>query len=72
MAFEDARTRATELAETAGLSLGNVIAISEGGGSTPMAYYDAANARGQAAGGPPVSPGVTSITVAVTVAFTMV
>jgi uncharacterized protein YggE len=72
MAFEDARTRATELAEAAGLSLGNVIAISEGGGSTPIAYYDAANARGQAAGGPPISPGVTSIAVAVTVAFGLV
>ncbi len=72
LAFEDARTRATELAEAAGLSLGNVIAISEGGGSSPIAYYDAANARGQAAGGPPVSPGVTSITVAVTAAFSMV
>lgn len=72
LAFEDARTRATELAENAGLSLGNVIAISEGGGSTPFAYYDAAGGRGQAAGGPPISPGVTSITVAVTAAFSMV
>jgi uncharacterized protein YggE len=71
-AFADARTRATELADAAGLSLGSVIAISEGGGSTPIAYYDAANGRGQAAGGPPVSPGVTSITVAVTAAFSMV
>ena len=72
LAFEDARTRATELAEAAGLSLGNVIALSEGGGSTPIAYYDSASARGQAAGGPPVSPGMTSITVAVTAAFSMV
>jgi hypothetical protein len=69
LAFEDARARATELADTAGLSLGNVIAITEGGGSAPVAYYDAAIGRGQAGGGPPVSPGVTSIAVAVTVAF---
>lgn len=72
MAFEDARTRATELAENAGMTLGNVLAITEGGGSSPLASYDAASARGQAAGGPPISPGVTSISVAVTVAFAMV
>lgn len=68
LAFEDARTRATELAENAGLSLGSIIAIQEGGGSS-VPFYDAASARGQAGGGPPIAPGVTSISVAVDVVF---
>ncbi len=68
LAFEDARTRATELAENAGLSLGTIIAIQEGG-SGAVPYFSADSARGQAGGGPPISPGVTSITIAVDVVF---
>lgn len=68
LAFEDAKTRAEELADNAGLSLGGVLAIQEGStGATP--YYSTADGRGQAAGGPPISPGVTSITVNVDVVF---
>lgn len=68
LAFEDARTRAGELAENAGLTLGNVIAIQEGSlGGVP--YYSADMAQGRAGGGPPIAPGVTSISVAVDVVF---
>lgn len=71
LAFADARTRAEELAANAGLSLGAIRAIQEGGGGA-VPYYDAASGRGQAGGGPPISPGVTSISVSVDVVFELV
>lgn len=67
LAVEDARTKAQELADAAGLSLGRILSISEIGSSVgPL--YDSAQGGGRA-GGPPIAPGTNAITANVEVAF---
>ncbi len=66
-AIEDARAKAEELADAAGLTLGRILAISEG--VSPIGpVYDSAKAGGQGAG-PPIAPGTNAVTAAVEVLF---
>jgi uncharacterized protein YggE len=67
LAVEDARTKAQELADAAGLTLGRILSISEVSSSVgPL--YDTAQRGGQGAG-PPIAPGTNAITANVEVAF---
>ena len=66
-AIDDARTKAEELADAAGLTLGRILAISEG--VSPIGpVYDSAKAGGQGAGAP-IAPGTNAITAAVEILF---
>jgi uncharacterized protein YggE len=65
-AVEDAKARAQAVADAAGLALGSIVAISEGGASQPAPY--AAKAA-DSAGIVPVEPGTQSVTDSVTVTF---
>ena len=67
LAVEDARAKAQELADAAGLTLGQILAISEVG-STVGPLYDVAMRGGQGAGAP-IAPGTNTITANVEVAF---
>lgn len=69
-AFADARARATHLAELAGLELGEVQAISEGGGGDDT-YAEAADAR-HLSTKVAFEPGETSIGASLTVTFQLV
>ena len=67
MAVEDARSRASQLAEAAGLSLGEPLVLEEvtsGGG--PIPYYERAVGSSSAA---PISPGQLSVEARVAVTF---
>ena len=69
-AVEDARTKAEELAAAAGMTLGPVVAISEG--TTPLVspVYDMGRGGGMAAeAAVPVEPGSTTVAVDVTMTF---
>jgi uncharacterized protein YggE len=70
-AVEDARTKAEELASAAGMTLGPVVAMSEG--IAPITYAGSPMAGGGAggAGGAavPVEPGATTVAVDVTMVF---
>lgn len=69
-AVADAKKRADELAQAAGLTLGRVLSISEGG-SQSIPYYDGAQfAAGK--GGAPVQFGTTDIAVDVQVTYELV
>ncbi len=66
-AIEDARTKAEELADAAGLTLGPILAISES--AFPVGpIYDSAKAGGQGAGAP-IAPGTNAVTATVEVLF---
>jgi uncharacterized protein YggE len=65
-AVADAKARAQALADAAGLSLGSIVAISEGGASQPVPY--AAKAA-DSAGVVPIEPGTQAVTDSVTVTF---
>lgn len=65
-AVADARARAQALAQAAGVTLGRVTAIAEGGGAVPVPMLGAARAAGE---GTPVEPGEQEITATVTVTF---
>jgi uncharacterized protein YggE len=71
LAVDDAKAKATELAEATGMTLGRVIAISEGVFGPPPIAFDMAAARGagQAGGGPPIETGTSEITVDVQVTY---
>ncbi|TNC70860.1 SIMPL domain-containing protein [Rubellimicrobium roseum] len=67
-AVDDARARAELYAEAAGVTLGDLVAISETGGfGPPMPMYDARG--GAAAESVPVAPGSLSLTASVSVTF---
>jgi uncharacterized protein len=65
-AVADAKARAQAVAEAAGLALGSIVAISEGGASQPVPY--AAKAAADSAG-VPIEPGTQTVTDSVTVTF---
>jgi uncharacterized protein YggE len=69
-AVADAKKRAEELAQAAGLSLGRVLSISEGV-SQPIPYYDSGQFAGGKAGAP-VQFGTTEVTVDVQVTYELV
>jgi uncharacterized protein YggE len=69
-AVADAKKRAEELAQAAGLSLGRVLSISEGI-SQPIPYYDSGQFAGGKAGAP-VQVGTTEVTVDVQVTYELV
>ncbi len=67
-AWEDARTKAEQLAELAGVTLGAPLTISESVGSIPVPYY----ARAEVAAGDvatPIQPGQETVSVDLTVTF---
>jgi uncharacterized protein len=66
LAVEDARTKAGELADAAGLTLGRILAIAESG-SVIGPLYDAK--QGGQAGGAPIAPGTNAISATVEVTF---
>ena len=66
LAVEDARTKAAELADAAGLTLGRILAIAESS-AVIGPLYDAQRA-GQGAGAP-IAPGTNTITATVEVTF---
>ena len=70
-AVEDARTKAEELAAAAGMTLGPVVAISEGTSPLVSPVYDMARGGGMGAGqaAVPVEPGSTTVAVDVTMTF---
>jgi hypothetical protein len=70
-AVEDARKRAEELAAMAGVTLGKVLSISEGGVSTPFAERAFGGAMLQSAVAPrtPISPGETKISLSISVVY---
>jgi uncharacterized protein YggE len=65
-AVADARERAQALAAAAGVSLGRVTAIVEGGGSGPVVFADAAKAVESAT---PIEPGKREVSAQATVTF---
>jgi uncharacterized protein len=69
-AMEDARTRAQQLAELAGATLGDVIIINETpGGYFGPVMYDMAMSEGRGGGGAVVEPGQSSVQVSLQVTF---
>jgi uncharacterized protein len=70
-AVEDARTKAEELASAAGMTLGPVVAISEGTSPLLSPVYDMARGGGMGAGqaATPVEPGSTTVAVDVIMTF---
>jgi uncharacterized protein YggE len=74
MAVDNASARATELAEAAGKSVGDVIAISEGVSFTPIGFTSVAedSMRGGGGGGAPIMGGTIEIVVNVSVTYALV
>lgn len=71
-AVEDARTRAQELAEALGVTLGNPIIISEStGGGVVVPMYAVEAAAGRGGGAPPISQGQMAVTVSVSVVYSI-
>ncbi|WP_119069504.1 SIMPL domain-containing protein [Aggregatilinea lenta] len=68
-AVADAQVRAEDLASAFGMTLGDVVRVTEGSqGSQPPQPY-ALQAQGLGGGGPTISPGELSVTVQVSVTF---
>jgi len=67
MAIADAREKALVMAHASGRSLGKVLAVTEGGASSPV--YRLGFAEGLGGGGVPVEPGSSTISKSVTVVF---
>lgn len=65
-AFTDAKAKAQTLAGAAGVSVGKVVSIVEGGGFTPLPAVGAADS---AAGSVPIEPGQQDIQATITVTF---
>jgi len=65
-AFDDARTKAQTIAGAAGVSLGQVTNIVEGGGYVPPVYGEAAGGGDK---GAPIEPGLQEIQASLTVTF---
>ena len=70
-AFEDAKAKATRLAQAGGLTLGKAIVISEQGSSQPPIFYAAGAAKAAALDSTPVEAGESEITATVTITFAM-
>jgi len=70
-AADNARQRAEALASAFGVTLGNVIAISEGGASAPP-YLPSARFDMKAASGPVISQGQLSVTLQIVVTFALI
>ena len=69
-AFADARARAEELAGLAGLTVGDVVSISEySGNASPFNVSNLAQADSMGGGGAVVEPGNLSVTVSIEVTF---
>ena len=69
-ALARARAHAEQLASASGLRVGPIVAISEGAGGYPSAYYPAGAAvRDSAASAVPIVPGTQTETVVLTVTF---
>ena len=69
LAMNGAKAKASQLAELAGVTLGNVTYISESS-STPIVYPEVFSAQGAAlSAGTPINPGQTDITVDVQVGY---
>lgn len=69
LAFEDARTRAQQLAEAAGMTLGDLVSISETFGPNPLPYSRAGGAGAAAEMAAPIESGQSTVTVDVQVIF---
>jgi uncharacterized protein YggE len=67
-AVEDARARAESLAKLTGVTVGDVIAVSEVIGNAPGVMYSAAEGRG-GGGGTPVEPGEVSFTTQIQIVY---
>jgi uncharacterized protein YggE len=65
-AFGDAKGKAQALAEAAGLTLGAVVKVQEGGSAVPVPMFDAAKASGAAV---PIEAGTQQIQASVTVTY---
>jgi uncharacterized protein YggE len=72
-AMADAKTKAGQLADSAGVKLGAPTYISESGGATPITRvsYGEAMAAPVPAAAPPISPGETDIVLTVQVAYSI-
>ncbi len=66
-ALGDAKQKAQAIAGTAGLTLGTVLKVHEGGQSTPVVYAEAALAAPKAM--PPIEAGTQKIQASVTVTY---
>jgi len=71
LAVEDARKRAEELADLAGVALGKVRSITEGGVSIPIAERGFGDMMLKSAAAPmtPISPGETEVSLSVSVVY---
>jgi hypothetical protein len=67
-ALSDAKQKAQAIAGAAGLTLGTVLKVHEGGQSTPVVYAEAALAAGPKAM-PPIEAGTQKIQASVTVTY---
>ena len=72
-AIDNAKKRATEYAEAAGVSVGEVLQISEVsiGNPIPLVYRSAADYGGEAAASTPIETGTQDMTVSVTVVYAL-
>ena len=66
-ALGDAKQKAQAIASAAGVTLGAVLTVHEGGTPTPLAYGQALEARASAA--PPIEAGTQKIQASMTVTF---
>jgi hypothetical protein len=64
-AYADAKSKAQTIASAAGVSVGKVVNIVEGGGFGPVPYASAE----EAAGGVPIEPGLQDVQASLTVTF---
>jgi len=70
-AFDQARAKAEVLAARAGATLGEVTAISEGGGVEPVQAGSPQRGESKADGAPPTKPSTTTVTATVSVVFAL-
>lgn len=68
-AIADARRRAETMAKAAGKSLGEIVAVTETGVSTPPIYWGAERAAMDSALSVPIEPGQLNVNASVTVVF---
>lgn len=70
-AVADARGKAEAMARAAGVTLGDVVSVEEGGGERPIPMMKQRGIAGVAAEGAPVAPGELEISAAVEVTFSI-
>jgi uncharacterized protein len=71
LAMNDAKARATQLASLAGVTLGRPIYVTENSASAPIPYQIAAPVAAAPSVSTPVSPGQVSVTVTVSVGYSI-